>query len=105
MLMCQVAETLPEGVLTKMHAPPKPDVPLLDVHDLPKADGFLFGFPTRHDPLCMQHPGIIGAALGSPGPVRAPHLLPVMPISSRNKELHDAACCFTALNAARRRVP
>ena len=45
--MYQVSETLPEGVLAKMHAPPKPDVPLLDVHDLPKADGFLFGFPTR----------------------------------------------------------
>lgn len=48
-------ETLPEGVLAKMHAPPKPDVPILDVHELPKADGFIFGFPTRwatHRPSC-----------------------------------------------------
>lgn len=43
----QVPETLPEGVLQKMHAPPKPDVPIVDVHDLPSADGFVFAFPTR----------------------------------------------------------
>lgn len=43
----QVPETLPEGVLQKMHAPPKPDVPTVDVHDLPTADGFVFAFPTR----------------------------------------------------------
>ena len=43
----QVPETLPEGVLEKMYAPPKPDVPIVDVHDLPSADGFVFAFPTR----------------------------------------------------------
>lgn len=43
----QVPETLPEGVLEKIHAPPKPDVPIVDVHDLPTADGFVFAFPTR----------------------------------------------------------
>jgi len=43
----QVPETLPEVVLEKMHAPPKPDVPIVDVHDLPSADGFVFAFPTR----------------------------------------------------------
>jgi NAD(P)H dehydrogenase (quinone) len=43
----QVPETLPEVVLEKMHAPPKPDVPIVDVHDLPAADGFVFAFPTR----------------------------------------------------------
>lgn len=47
----QVPELLSEEVLTKMHAPPKPDVPILDVHDLPNADGFIFGFPTR----CATH--------------------------------------------------
>jgi NAD(P)H dehydrogenase (quinone) len=44
----QVAETLPEEVLTKMHAPPKiADVPVITSHNLPEADGFLFGIPTR----------------------------------------------------------
>lgn len=50
----QVAETLPEEVLTKMHAPPKKDVPILDVHNLPEADGFLFGFPTRYGNMAAQ---------------------------------------------------
>lgn len=43
-------ETLPEDILAKMHAAPKPDVPIIDPHDLPNADGFLFGFPTRCAP-------------------------------------------------------
>ena len=43
----QVPETLPEGVLEKMHAPPKPDVPVVDVHSLPEADGFVFAFPSK----------------------------------------------------------
>lgn len=47
-LLLQVPETLPEGVLEKMHAPPKPDVPVVDVHDLPNADGFVFAFPSKH---------------------------------------------------------
>lgn len=55
----QVPETLPEGVLQKMHAPPKPDVPVADVHDLPNADGFVFAFPTR----CKQAPAKPGIAL------------------------------------------
>lgn len=37
----QVAETLPAEVLEKMHAPPKPDYPIIDPHNLPEADGFL----------------------------------------------------------------
>ena len=41
-------ETLPEEILAKMHAAPKPDVPIIDAHDLPNADGLMFGFPTRH---------------------------------------------------------
>lgn len=43
----QVQETLPDVVLEKMHAPPKPDVPFIEVADLVNADGFVFGFPTR----------------------------------------------------------
>ncbi len=49
-LLLQVPETLPEEVLTKMHAPPKPDVPIISAADLPEADGFIFGFPTRYVP-------------------------------------------------------
>lgn len=37
----QVAETLPAEVLEKMHAPPKPDYPIIDPHNLPEADGFM----------------------------------------------------------------
>jgi NAD(P)H dehydrogenase (quinone) len=44
----QVAETLSDEVLTKMHAPPKNrDIPIIRPDQLPEADGFLFGMPTR----------------------------------------------------------
>jgi hypothetical protein len=42
-----VPETLPAEVLEKMHAAPKPDGPVISAADLPAADGFIFGFPTR----------------------------------------------------------
>jgi len=46
----QIAETLPEDVLAKMHAPPKPtDVEVLrDPGELEQYDGVLFGIPTRY---------------------------------------------------------
>jgi len=46
----QVAETLPQEVLTKMHAPPKAtDVTVLeDPAQLEEFDGILFGIPTRY---------------------------------------------------------
>jgi NAD(P)H dehydrogenase (quinone) len=46
----QVQETLPDEVLTKMHAPPKPtDVPVLTSPDvLEEYDAFLLGIPTRY---------------------------------------------------------
>ncbi|KAJ2715514.1 hypothetical protein H4R19_001162 [Coemansia spiralis] len=44
----QVAETLSDDILAKMHAPPKTDIPVLKANDLPEADGYLFGFPTRY---------------------------------------------------------
>ncbi|KAL1794599.1 hypothetical protein ACET3X_006415 [Alternaria dauci] len=46
----QVAETLPQEVLTKMHAPPKESsVPVLeDPSVLEEFDGILFGIPTRY---------------------------------------------------------
>lgn len=53
-VLYQVAETLPEEVLGKMHAAPKPDVPIIDPHTLADADGFLFGFPTRFGSMPAQ---------------------------------------------------
>eukprot|EP00891_Asterochloris_glomerata_P006879 jgi/Astpho2/6879/Aster-07878 len=50
----RVPETLPQEVLTKMHAPPPPDYPIMDVHDLDKPDGFVFGFPTRYGNMAGQ---------------------------------------------------
>ncbi|KAK4245064.1 hypothetical protein C7999DRAFT_43377 [Corynascus novoguineensis] len=46
----QVPETLPQEVLDKMHAPPKPtDIPVLeDPSVLEQYDGFLLGVPTRY---------------------------------------------------------
>lgn len=44
----QIAETLPEDILAKLHAPPKPSYPVLDPADLVKFDAFLFGIPTRY---------------------------------------------------------
>ncbi|KAI9642195.1 flavodoxin-like fold protein [Ciborinia camelliae] len=43
----QVAETLPQEVLTKMHAPPKSEIPVIDQKTLANYDAFLFGIPTR----------------------------------------------------------
>ena len=46
----QIEETLPEEVLTKMHAPPKDNsIPTLsDPKTLEQYDAFLFGIPTRY---------------------------------------------------------
>ncbi|KAJ1956725.1 hypothetical protein GGI12_005234 [Dipsacomyces acuminosporus] len=44
----QFQETLSDEILAKMHAPPKPDIPVITVDKLAEADGFLFGFPTRY---------------------------------------------------------
>lgn len=44
----QVAETLPQEVLTKMHAPSKPDDPIATAATLTEYDAFLFGIPTRY---------------------------------------------------------
>lgn len=50
----QVKETLPEEILKKMWAAPKPDYPVIDPHDLVKPDGFLFGVPTRYGNMPAQ---------------------------------------------------
>lgn len=44
----RIAETLPEEVLTKMHAPPKSSYPVATPETLLKYDGVLFGIPTRY---------------------------------------------------------
>ncbi|CAM0138463.1 hypothetical protein VKS41_007076 [Umbelopsis sp. WA50703] len=51
----QIAETLPEEVLTKMYAPPKQeDVPVITTEDLKAADGILWGIPTRFGSMPAQ---------------------------------------------------
>ncbi|OAD72814.1 benzoquinone reductase [Phycomyces blakesleeanus NRRL 1555(-)] len=50
----QVPETLSEDILEKMHAPPKRDIPVITVEELSKADGFLFGIPTRFGTMPAQ---------------------------------------------------
>ncbi|KAI0495156.1 hypothetical protein KFK09_025305 [Dendrobium nobile] len=50
----QVPETLPEEVLDKLGAPPKSDVPVITASELPEADGFIFGFPTRFGMMAAQ---------------------------------------------------
>ncbi|KAH8700680.1 flavoprotein-like protein [Talaromyces proteolyticus] len=44
----QIAETLPQEVLTKMHAPPKGDYPIATPETLLEYDAILFGIPTRY---------------------------------------------------------
>ncbi|KAF8627586.1 hypothetical protein AX17_006159 [Amanita inopinata Kibby_2008] len=46
--MYQVPETLPEEVLTKMKASPKPDYPVITLDKLLEYDAFMFGIPTRY---------------------------------------------------------
>jgi NAD(P)H dehydrogenase (quinone) len=50
----QVAETLPEELLTAIHAAPKKDYPIATPEVLKEADGILFGFPTRFGSLPSQ---------------------------------------------------
>ncbi|KAK2807517.1 Minor allergen Alt a 7 [Emmonsiellopsis sp. PD_5] len=44
----QIAETLPQEVLDKMHAPSKQSYPIAEPTDLLKYDALLFGIPTRY---------------------------------------------------------
>lgn len=51
----QVPETLPERILEKMKAPPKPDdVPEIKPEQLLEADGYIFGFPSRFGVMAAQ---------------------------------------------------
>eukprot|EP00300_Choanocystis_sp_HF-7_P033126 c45419_g1_i1.p1 GENE.c45419_g1_i1~~c45419_g1_i1.p1 ORF type:complete len:210 (-),score=46.98 c45419_g1_i1:37-639(-) len=71
----QVPETLPQEVLTKMHAPEKSDDPIVSAADLANFDGFLFGFPTRFGMMVAQFKAFLdstgqlwqaGALVGKP---------------------------------------
>jgi len=53
--LLQIPETLPPEILTKMHAPPKPNVPLAKIEDLTNYDGFIFGAPTRYGSPAAQY--------------------------------------------------
>jgi NAD(P)H dehydrogenase (quinone) len=50
----QIAETLPQEVLTKMYAPPKPNYPVLEPNDLAQFDAFILGIPTRFGNMSAQ---------------------------------------------------
>lgn len=52
--MFQVPETLNADILAKMHAPPKPNLPIIEAQQLAEADGLMFGFPTRFGMMCAQ---------------------------------------------------
>lgn len=44
----RIPETLNAEILGKMHAPAKPDLPVITPDELTKFDAFLFGIPTRY---------------------------------------------------------
>lgn len=58
----QVAETLSEDVLSKMHAAPKDrSIPIIRAEQLVEADGFLFGMPTRFGSVPTQMKNLFDA--------------------------------------------
>jgi NAD(P)H dehydrogenase (quinone) len=60
----QVAETLPDEVLTAMYAPEKPNYPIATTEILTESDGILFGFPTRFGNLPAQLKSFIDSTGG-----------------------------------------
>ncbi|KAF8960442.1 flavoprotein-like protein [Flammula alnicola] len=50
----QVAETLPQEILTKMYAPAKPDYPIITPDILVTFDAFIIGIPTRYGNMPAQ---------------------------------------------------
>jgi NAD(P)H dehydrogenase (quinone) len=54
MYVRRVPETLPQEVLTKMHAPPKGDYPIATPDVLTEYNAFLFGIPTRYGNMPAQ---------------------------------------------------
>lgn len=60
----QIPETLPQEVLTKMHAPPKGDYPVITTEKLAEYDAFIFGIPTRYGNFPGQWKAFIDATGG-----------------------------------------
>ena len=64
----RVPETLSDDVLAKMYIPKKSDeIPVLSydkLDELEKADGILFGFPTRFGMMCAQMKSLMDATGG-----------------------------------------
>lgn len=60
----QVPETLNEEALGKMSAPPKSDIPIITPKQLPEADGFIFGFPTRFGMMAAQFKAFLDSTGG-----------------------------------------
>jgi len=50
----QVPETLSAEALAGLHAPPKPDIPVIKPDDMVDADALIFGFPTRFGGAAAQ---------------------------------------------------
>ncbi|GAN10596.1 pst3 flavodoxin [Mucor ambiguus] len=57
----QVQETLSDDILQKMHAPAKPDLPIITVDQLTEADGIIFGIPTRFGTMPAQLKALLDA--------------------------------------------
>ncbi|CAM0134740.1 hypothetical protein VKS41_000707 [Umbelopsis sp. WA50703] len=57
----QVAETLSDDILQHMHAPPKPDIPVIKVDELTEPDGIMFGIPTRFGTMPAQLKALLDA--------------------------------------------
>lgn len=53
-LVCRIAETVPDEVLKKAQAPPKPPYPIAEPETLLNYDAFLFGIPTRFGSVPSQ---------------------------------------------------
>ncbi|XP_021725987.1 NAD(P)H dehydrogenase (quinone) FQR1 [Chenopodium quinoa] len=60
----QVPEILSDEVLGKMSAPAKSDAPIISPNELPEADGFIFGFPTRFGMMAAQFKAFLDATGG-----------------------------------------
>ncbi|KAF7975412.1 hypothetical protein HWV62_9647 [Athelia sp. TMB] len=60
----QVPETLPQEILTKMHAPAKPDYPIITPTELATFDAFLLGIPTRYGNFPAQWKAFIDSTGG-----------------------------------------
>lgn len=56
-----VQETLSDDILQKMHAPAKPDLPIITVDQLTEADGIIFGIPTRFGTMPAQLKALLDA--------------------------------------------